>query len=123
MSGRALNVRLDAGPQEASGELAAKRAATDMSAYGGGMSGMAGTWSRRTVAIMGYGLHGQSVLPGRTCPVEWLFYGSDQVLELRRIMPAICGPQAVFASQLSLSPFCAQFSNDAKDRVLTFKQV
>jgi len=44
MSGRALNVRLDVGPQEASGELAAKRAATDMSAYGGGMGGMAGRW-------------------------------------------------------------------------------
>lgn len=45
MSGRALSVRLDAGSQDGPGEMAAKRAAPDMSSmgYGGAvMGGMAG---------------------------------------------------------------------------------
>ena len=59
MSGRALSVRLDAGPQEATGEMAAKRAAPDMSAYGvaGGMGGMAGRLCWRRVCAGSSALH------------------------------------------------------------------
>jgi len=91
MNGRALTVRLDSGPQEALGESTAKRAAADMSAYGG----MAGRSSERVLVV-----------------VDWLLKeGGADTLHAWPCFLLVCvlgtAPAALHACQFRHAQYCA----------------